>query len=257
MLIEQFQPAPLLQPYIRHYLVIACAQESVNRILPGNGLTLVFRYQGDVGELGGTQPGLLPRNMLSGMQKSARLIRYAPGSGNVLVLFREAGAAAFFRQPLHELFGTTASLDHLITPTAADHLSEQLATAGSNSERIRVVERLLTSRLQSPVTDPLVAEALGRIQATEGALKIKALAAALYISQDAFEKRFRKTVGASPKQYSALVRMNALVSRGNKDRTFTDIALDAGYADQPHFNKDFRTFTGQSPTDFFLAPPRW
>jgi transcriptional regulator GlxA family with amidase domain len=76
------------------------------------------------------------------------------------------------------------------------------------------------------------------------------------MSQDAFEKRFRKSVGVSPKQFSYIVRMKAVVN-GSRLKSLSAIALEAGYFDQPHFNKDFKLFTGQAPGDFFLKPREW
>ena len=88
----------------------------------------------------------------------------------------------------------------------------------------------------------------------KGIIKIKDLADTLYISQDAFEKRFRRVVGTSPKQFSSILRMRSITNIRQQKHTLTKIAFDAGYFDQPHFNKDFRLFTGQTPTDFFKLP---
>lgn len=256
MHIEHYIPAASLKPFIRNYLVIACDEQQENRLLPDTNLTLALRYKGQVEDLT-AQPYTLPLSLFSGLRKSPRRVRYAPDSGNVLVIFREAGAAAFFRQPLQELFEASVSLDHFIPASELSVIEEQLATAPNSVARVAVVEQFLRSRLQPGVTDPLISAALEQIQIARGQLKIRELAASLYISQDAFEKRFRKVVGTSPKQFCFIVRMKAITA-GNKARqTFTDIAFNAGYADQPHFNKDFKLFTGQAPTDFFSAPPLW
>jgi AraC-like DNA-binding protein len=104
-------------------------------------------------------------------------------------------------------------------------------------------------------------------------VRIKELADGLFISQDAFEKRFRRVIGASPKQFSYIIRMRAIVhgglqeamngglksvvNGGAKRHPLTESAFDAGYFDQPHFNKDFKLFTGQTPTDFLKSPLFW
>ncbi len=185
------------------------------------------------------------------------MVRYAKDSGNVLVLFKETGAAAFFRESLHNLFEESIALDQLIKASHIAAVEEQLAAAADHRKRIGIVDRFLLSRLRPQTTDTLVAAALQQIHASGGRLRIKELAAALYISQDAFEKRFRKVVGTSPKQFCFIVRMKAITAGKTSAKTFTDMAFQAGYSDQPHFNKDFRSFTGQSPTDFFQAPPLW
>lgn len=257
MHIDRYLPSAQLQPYIKAYLVIACAEDQVNRVLPDTNITIAFRYKGQVDYLTGTTRDHLPLSMVSGLRKSPRLINYTPGSGNVLVIFKEAGAAAFFREPLHELFEESLALDHFIAPGALTAVEEQLAGAADHKARVAIVEQLLLSRLHHKTTDLLVAAALDKIHAAQGRIKIRELAASLYISQDAFEKRFRKVAGTSPKQFCFIVRMKAIANQNMQDKTFTDIAFDAGYSDQPHFNKDFKLFTGQAPTDFFKSPPLW
>lgn len=256
MHIKHYIPAAALKPFIRNYLVIACEEPQVNRLLPDTNLTLAFRYKGDVEDLT-AEPGILPLTLLAGLRKSPRKVRYAADSGNVLVIFREAGAAAFFRHPLQELFEAGVSLDHFIPASVLSVIEEQLAGAQDASARVAVVEQFLLSRLQPGTSDRLISTALEQIQVARGQLKIRELAAALYISQDAFEKRFRKIIGTSPKQFCSIVRMKAITAGSTAGKTFTDIALSAGYADQAHFNKDFKLFTGQAPTDFFSAPPLW
>ncbi len=88
----------------------------------------------------------------------------------------------------------------------------------------------------------------------KGIVKIKELANSLYISNDVFEKRFRKIVGTTPKQFSSIVRLKSAISQKQQNQSFSDIAFNAGYFDHPHFNKDFKLFTGQTPTDFFKSP---
>ena len=71
------------------------------------------------------------------------------------------------------------------------------------------------------------------------------------LSQSALERRFRREVGASPKKFAALVRLRHVVRLRRAGVSLTDIAHAAGYADQPHFIKDFKRFTGQAPESFF------
>jgi AraC-like DNA-binding protein len=64
-------------------------------------------------------------------------------------------------------------------------------------------------------------------------------------------------IGASPKQFSHIVRMNAAISKRKSSPFLFDLAFENGYYDQPHFNNDFRKFTGQTPTDFFRSASFW
>jgi AraC-like DNA-binding protein len=64
-------------------------------------------------------------------------------------------------------------------------------------------------------------------------------------------------VGLTPKLYCRVLRFHhAIEQAGSVDRgSWAELALGAGYADQPHFNRDFREFAGVTPSRYReLAP---
>lgn len=258
MLMNAYLPSEALRPYIKSYVEIESAGEIVNRVLPGTSLALAIRYKGQVNYLAGQDTKVaLPTSAFSGLRKSVRLINYLPNTAVVIVLFKENNASAFFKAPLHELFEESVSAESFITPSVLANLEEQVAAALTSKQRIAVIEQFLLSRLQYHQPDVLITAALQKIYLNKGNLNIKQLAGSLCISHDALEKRFRKTVGTSPKQFAGIVRLKAMVHQKKPGPSLTALALDAGYFDQAHFNKDFKLFTGQTPTDFFKSPLFW
>ena len=144
-----------------------------------------------------------------------------------------------------------------IHPDQISFIEDQLAEAENNKQRASLVDRFLLSNLSRPDHDKLILAALQKIHYEKGRIKIKQLANALFISHDAFEKRFRKIVGATPKQYSSIVRMKSIINQKPLGESLAGVALEAGFFDLPHFYKDFKSFTGQTPTDFFHSPIFW
>jgi AraC-like DNA-binding protein len=68
--------------------------------------------------------------------------------------------------------------------------------------------------------------------------------------------RFRQQVGLPPKTAARLIRFDA-VWRRLADRPparWDQIAAECGYADQAHLIRDFRQFTGATPTEFPTHP---
>jgi len=250
-------PTKLLSPFIKNYLVIESQDELVNRVLPDTSLVMAFRYKGQVSYLANDAKKELPPFVISGLRKSGRLINYSKDTGNILVIFKEAGAHAFIKEPLYELFEDSISLDSFRGYQNISIIEEQLAGATNNRQRIALIEQFLLSKLYNYKPDPLILSALERIHSAKGIIKIKDLAGVLFISQDAFEKRFRRLAGVSPKQFSYIIRMRSIVNNGLKKQALAETAFDAGYFDQPHFNKDFKLFTGQTPTDFLKSPSFW
>ena len=225
--------------------------------MPDTSLVMVFRYKGLVSHLTGQQEITTPSFALSGLRRTGRLIKYAGDTGNILVIFKEGGAHAFLKEPLNELFEASLPLDNFDRYNNLSVLEEQLSEAVNTPQRIAFIEAFLLSRLVHPEPDLRIYTALQMIRQAHGTLRLRELANTLYISQDAFEKRFRRIVGVSAKQFSHIIRMRNILRNGKSQPTLTQLAYDAGYFDQSHFNKDFKAFTGQTPTDFFRTADFW
>lgn len=257
MKIEEHLPAKLLRPFVKAYNIIESEDMVTNRVLPNSAVAMAFRFRGKNAYLNDKKSILLPTATLSGLRRSVRLIHYLPNTSTIVVLFKEAGASAFFKVPLHELYEKSISLDSIFSPTEVSITEEKLSEAKNNPERISIIEQFLVSKLCFFEPDYLVAKAIAEIYATKETIRMKALANTVCMSQDAFEKRFRKAVGTTPKKFASIVRMKAVVKQTKKHPSFTDLALENGFFDQAHFNKDFKQFTGLSPTEFFKTASFW
>lgn len=143
------------------------------------------------------------------------------------------------------------SFDDLMLHSQMDVVVDKLCEAQHDAARIAVVEEFLLSRLNSNASDPMVLLAVQLIRQSNGSAKMTSLAEKLNISQSRFEKRFRKIVGCSPKKFASLVRLNHVITSDAAKSDLMSIGLDAGYFDQAHFIKDFKSYTGQTPEQFF------
>jgi AraC-like DNA-binding protein len=179
------------------------------------------------------------------------------GGGIVVIAFTELGARVFFEQPLHEFFGGMIALDDVWPRAEFRELEERLGEARTNEARAHLVDRYLCGRLREQAPDPVVAAAVRSIQRRGGAIRIGALAKELGISQDPLEKRFRRVVGASPKQLASLLRFRRVVERYARGERLTTIAHEVGYFDQSHLIREFRAVTGESPERFLSARGHW
>lgn len=257
MKITEYIPNDQLRPFIKAYRIIESKEELVNRVLPNTSLAIAFRFRGQISYINGTDKTNLPNTLISGLRKSVRLINYAPMTSVLIVLFTETGASAFFKNPIHELFEESVSLNNFFPKSVISIIEERLAENGHNQTKIAFIEQILYSKLLFNKPDKLVSNAISKIHSNNGIIKINELAKDLCISQDAFEKRFRKVTGATPKQFSSIIKMNALIKHSSKQSSFLDLAMENRYFDQSHFNKDFKIFTGQTPTEFYKSPVFW
>ncbi|HVD99031.1 MAG TPA: helix-turn-helix domain-containing protein [Cytophagaceae bacterium] len=258
MKIYNFSPHELLKSFIHSYKIIESEEIPLfNRILPGTALTLAFRFRGSTAYVSTQGNAVLPAATFSGLRKTARIINYMPHTSVLVILFKETGASAFFKIPLQELFEESISLEHLVHSPEVAAIEEILCEASTHNERILVIEEFLISRLMIFKPDPVVEAALKKIYSSGGLIKMKTLAESISLSQDAFEKRFRKVVGASPKQFASIARMKSIIEKKKKDHSILDLSFDGGYFDAAHFHKEFKLFTGQTPADFFKTIRYW
>ncbi|PWV51479.1 helix-turn-helix transcriptional regulator [Chitinophaga sp. S165] len=254
MHIEQYIPVAALQPFIRSFMIIESQHAMQSQILPDTAVVMAFRLKGTVVE---NDQGILPAAVLGGLRKTSRSLTYSGNTANLLIVFREDGAAAFFKEPMHELFGGALPLDNFIRRQQLDDITEQLAAAESKQVCIDLIQHFLLKMIRKQAKpDLLIQEAVRNIRHAVGNLRIKSLLDDLHISQDAFEKRFRKTTGASPKQFASIVRLRGLITRAD-NTTLTSLAYEAGYFDQAHFIKDFKSFTGKTPGEFYRSATFW
>jgi AraC-like DNA-binding protein len=66
------------------------------------------------------------------------------------------------------------------------------------------------------------------------------------------QRLFDDYVGVSPKWVIQRYRLHEAAERIAAGRVadFADLALELGYADQAHFNRDFKKLVGRSPAEY-------
>lgn len=256
MTVQSYKPSPQLSPFIKSYLFIESEgdQGRDNIVLPDTSMVLALRYKGNISTGEATH---LPTAVLSGIRESSRSIHYEKGTGNLLINFHPGAAAAFFHEPLHELFDLSLSARDLKNGKGLPELTERLAETPGKNGQLALVEATLSAKLLKKETDPLIAAAIASIRSAGGNLRIADLSKELYISRDALEKRFRQNTGTTPKHFSSILRLRQAVDGHTQSKSLTDLAISAGYYDQAHFIREFRRFTGRSPKQFFQERNFW
>jgi AraC-like DNA-binding protein len=159
------------------------------------------------------------------------------------------GARRLLGFPMRELANRLVALEDVLGPFAAE-LAERLAGAPHGHARHALAQRLLARRVREDDAAPEVAYALGRLRATSGAARVETLAGEVGWSRRHLAARFGDAVGLPPKALARLIRVERAAQRVRAGEPLADIAYDSGYADQPHFNRDFRELVGCAPGAF-------
>jgi len=251
MKFDTYIPCDSLKPYIRVLAISESEMANTYKVLPGTEIVIGFQYRGKLSYSDNDQDIPLSSSGLTGLSDRYRIFHNTKNTGTVLVFFKEGAASSFFRQPIHELFRESLSLDNFMLRSELLILEEKLQESKSDKEKIAVIENFLISKLNPGVEDLMVMSAISMIYKAKGNIRMNDLAKALHTSQSPLEKRFRQKVGTSPKKFSSLIRFKHSIAQHRPDKPLTDLSYEAGYYDQAHFIKEFRNFTGDSPEIFF------
>lgn len=86
--------------------------------------------------------------------------------------------------------------------------------------------------------------------------RVGVVAAESGLSRRRFIEVFVEEIGFTPKLYLRLQRFNRILHRvyGAPAVDWPEIAYLHGYADQPHFNREFREFSGLTPSQYLAQP---
>jgi AraC-like DNA-binding protein len=246
-------PCDILKPFIKTFAIQEAEEERSYKVLPDTNIVIGFQYKGRLSVIENLQETKLATAGITGLTDRYKVFKNSGSIGSVLVYFRETGARAFFKQPLHELFQESISLENFILRSELLVLEEQLNEARTDQDRIKIVEQFLIARMTVEAPDKLVAAALALIHQHKGNIRIAVLAQQLHTSQSPLEKRFRQTVGTSAKKFAAIVRLKHTFKNFTPGKSLTELGYEAGFYDQAHFIKEFRSFTGESPSQYFAS----
>ncbi|HEX9985792.1 MAG TPA: helix-turn-helix transcriptional regulator [Thermoanaerobaculia bacterium] len=252
--------APPLRPFIRKVWVLdADGAESTGRerVLPTGLMHLAFRLSGapftffpDPAAARCETVGL---DVIGGPRSSSYVKQLSPGR-SIGMQFEAGAASLVFGVPAHELAERHTSLADLWGAEASE-LRERLASIEDPRALIEALERFLLARLpRVHGVDPAIAFALDRFRRS---VPVSQVVDQIGWSHRRFIQRFRETVGMTPKRFCRVRRLAHVLRLAERKpaASLAELALDAGYSDQPHFNREFRELTDMAPGEYRAAAP--
>ncbi|MVT54569.1 helix-turn-helix domain-containing protein [Bradyrhizobium yuanmingense] len=166
----------------------------------------------------------------------------------VQVDFTPLGAYRFFGGAVPDLTARIVGLDDILGRHGRE-LRARVAEAAGWQRRFEIVEDFVLRRaIHEP--SPEVAFALDTLGRGAGAVRIADIATDIGWSRKHLTRRFHHEIGVPPKVLAQMLRFHraCVLARTDGAGGWAAIAADAGYADQAHLARDFRMFSGETPT---------
>lgn len=220
------------------------------RIMPDGCVDIILNFGNNDGT-GKLKTGL-PE--MIGTMTSPLSITYEIGYVQMMgIRFAPGGITAFTQIPIFEL--TNQNIELPFNETLFDYrFFERLPSMNSMSERINYINYYFLSCLYKLyLPDQQIQYAISLIRKNNGLLPIKQLAGDVCLSERQLERKFKFATGISPKQFSNITRFGYTCQylKTHQNDSIFDIAVDCGYHDHSHMNKEFQRLGNISPSEYF------
>jgi len=250
-------PEPRLRPYVRDYTGYVEQIDGLlrRRELPSGDVILIVN-------LGAPLQVCHPREttlsfgrgdgFVAGLHDTYAITEAVGAQRGIEVRLTPIGAYLFLGLPMHAVANRTVRLEDVIG-SAARELADRIEAAPSWDACFDLLDARIGARVAAARAPSAgVAHAWSRLLDTGGRLEIGALADEVGCSRKHLIALFRNQIGLPPKTVARIARFSRAVHQlgGPLGARWAEVAHESGYYDQAHLIRDFRQFTGTTPTDF-------
>jgi AraC-like DNA-binding protein len=173
------------------------------------------------------------------------------------VKFRPGAFRPYFGSSVASLRDRSVPIDEVFG-TKGVALARQVSDLRGEAEKAAAVERFLNER-QTP-SDPnveRVGSIVDEIAENRDIVSVEQVVEQQRLGKRALQQLFNSYVGVGPKWVINRYRLHEAIERlqAGAPINFTELAMELGYFDQAHFNRDFRKLVGCTPAAFARRHP--
>lgn len=251
---KEFQPHKRLAPFIECYWSAKADQPPFGKresLIPDGTIELMFNFGDNYTQIREEQKKTIKGSHVIGIRKQSLFISQKKKQDFFSIRFKLGGTYPFFGIPVHLFAQGFYELDELLSRDYKE-LEEQLWEAENNKKRVTITERYLLEKLEKQLNDYHFVDACSTRLLKTSSLKIHDLAEEFNTTYKTIERKFKQVIGLTPSELLKIKRFNQAVHSmySCSHDSFSALALDCGYYDQSHFNREFKQLTNYSPRQF-------
>jgi AraC-like DNA-binding protein len=247
---QEYLPDPGLTRIVRCFWVSSGRQDGLSRILPDGCMDFIFNFGSPIISSSASRTY---RNTFTafivGNMTTPTLSRAERNNELLGIRFNPAGLYTLLKMPLCQFTDDVVDLENF---KPFGQWMDQLADHPDTDHRLKCLNQLLLSQINSPPNFPAVDIALRTIYGSRGQVRIAALEEVARLSRRQLERQFMTVVGVSPKQVARIAQFEHMLGllRSRGEESLLQLAIDGGYNDHAHFTKSFKEFAGVTPQEF-------
>lgn len=252
--IQFIRPSVWLQPYVRYYWILNSDEKQEVLTFPIGCPQLIFHRWSRfyIPELKTEQA----RFSISGQVNFPARIQSSDDVETIVVVFHPHAIGTVINIPVSSFYNQEID-GYSLGDKSLNILADDVLNADDAAEAIKLIEKWLLSRLEDSVIYNFkrVGVSLKHLF-LDNTISVESMAQLACLSRKQFERVFFNAVGMKPKEYSNVARFQKslwLMQKGNRD--LADIAYSCGYADQSHFIRECRRYSGTTPVELLKTQP--
>jgi AraC-like DNA-binding protein len=218
--------------------------------LPSRHLTVIVSFHDPI-DVSGLAPGrVVAQAMASGLHAGPAWVHHHGTQVGVQLSIDPLASRRLLGVPAAEIASQVVDLGHLL-PGVIEALERSWDRPFS--ERIAAIERMFAPGVDQVA--PELEEAWRVLGRSGGTVTIDGLARHIGWSRRHLTQRFRGEFGIGPKELTRVTRFErarAMLSQPRR-APLARIAIECGYSDQAHFNREWRRLAGSSPLAWLEA----
>ena len=243
---QLYQPHLALKPYVRYYWSLGIQLDGVSnlnlQVMADRFPRIVIQCLNGKNALHSSHYEQVYFASLKGIATKPAWVQMEPTYSHVAVSFFPHAIKALFGIDAHETMDAVLDLHHFFP----SDLIEKIITTRHNHERISLLDAYLLKQLNimKPI-DNRVEHFMSLCPTAQYGQQLKMYG----IGERQFERKFLQTIGFTPSYYKRVVRFERALSKIQAGRyaSLTALSHDLGYADQSHFNREFKQLSGMTP----------
>ncbi len=194
-----------------------------------------------------------PEAFLGGIHVEPILFKLAGSTGMFGISCQPEAIYSLFKRPIGELVDSFAEIHSFFGKRIGD-LVGKIQAAPSNEHRVQIAVAFFRQQvaMQKQQDRFYFLEAMQYIRKETGQQSVDDVCGQVFVGKRQLQRTFQDNIGISPKMYGRIVRFKSAYDfvQNNPKVSWTEISHHFGYADQSHFIRDFKTFTGKKPSSF-------
>lgn len=228
---------------------------SIERVVPTGHAFLIFELDGfprhtfdnDSLEVKNT----FTKVWLSGMHRNYISISAHPKSEMLVVQFKAYGVYPFMTMSVQEVSEKVQSAVDIFGEEILE-VRKSILASPTVHEKFSVIQTWLQQRFNSSkIPSPEFLTIFNILEKESKSAFQQALENYAFTPKH-FIHQFKKYVGLTPKYYQRILRFNEIFQKIQQQEkiSWSQVAYSCGYADQSHFIKEFKHFSGFNPQHF-------